>query len=111
MVVMHISDLHFGIPNSTKGNYVRNRKMVLDSFLEHLSKIPPELIPDILVITGDIGYSGSKEDYSEAKMFIKQILDKFHGKLTTNDIIICPGNHDVLIRCNIYFKLRPSCFE
>ena len=97
MTVMHISDLHFGIPDKTLGGYVEHRQMILDSFLNNLSILPSDLLPDVLVITGDIGYSGSEDDYIKAKEFILEIINRLKGKITTNDIIICPGNHDVLI--------------
>lgn len=107
MVVMHISDLHFGIPDSTTGLHVKNREMILDTFFDNLSCLPNDLIPDVLVITGDIGYSGSENDYIEAKKFITKIIEIFKGKITTNDIIICPGNHDVYIPPKKRQELRP----
>ena len=97
MVIMHISDLHFGIPDKTKSPYIANRRMVLESFFESFSNIPVEWRPDILVITGDIGYFGIESDYKLAEDFFERFLALEGQKVTKNDIIICPGNHDVFI--------------
>lgn len=108
MVVMHISDLHFGVKDNSNGTHIKNREMVLTSFLECLSTLPKDLLPDILVISGDVGFSGKNEEYNKAKTYILEILDRLNGKLTIDDIIICPGNHDVNIPNDRRVEVRPT---
>ena len=108
MVVMHISDLHFGITDKTNNKHVANREKILDTFLNNFSTIPEDLKPDILVITGDIGYSGVESDYQEAKVFIEKLVEISNHKLSIEDIIICAGNHDVYIPSNRRKELRPK---
>ncbi len=74
MIIAHLSDLHFGMPE-----YV---KELGDNVLKKIKEIKPELI----VITGDITNSGYLEDYEEAKEFI--------DSLESERKLIVPGNHD-----------------
>ena len=82
MVVMHISDLHFGIADVSNNKHIENRKKVLETFLQNFSNLPDDLMPDVLVITGDIGYSGVDSDYQEAKNFIEKLVDSSKNKLS-----------------------------
>jgi len=74
MIIAHLSDLHFGMPE-----YVEE---LGDNVLKKIKEIRPELI----VITGDITNCGYLEDYEKAKKFI----DLLEGKRK----LIVPGNHD-----------------
>jgi len=107
MVVMHISDLHFGIADVSNNKHIKNRTKVLETFLQNFSNLPDDLIPDVLVITGDIGYSGVDSDYKEAKKFIESLINSSKNKLSNEDIIICAGNHDVFIPPDRRKELRP----
>jgi len=74
MIIVHLSDLHFGMPE-----YV-------EKLGENVSKKIEQIKPELLIITGDITDCGYLEDYEEAKKFID--LLKSEKKL------IVPGNHD-----------------
>lgn len=89
---LHISDLHFG-ESSAKQNY-------LVDAIKNLEK------PDFIVVTGDLhtypkgypknlSYADSRELnlYYKAKEFLGDLLS--YWNLSTNDIFIVPGNHDV----------------
>jgi len=74
MTIIHLSDLHFGMPEYVKElgtNVLRKMK---------------EIKPDIIIITGDITNSGYLEDYEEAKEFIDSLESKRK--------LVVPGNHD-----------------
>ncbi|MCL2370543.1 MAG: metallophosphoesterase [Firmicutes bacterium] len=107
-VIMHISDLHFGRNDISNKNYVANRNMVIESFFESFLKIPENWKPDILVVTGDIAYSGKSEEYELAKDFFNKFLNLKKQKITKNDLIICPGNHDVFIPDDRRRESRPK---
>lgn len=99
VVILHISDLHFGMPDKSNPKHLRDRESILRSFIDSLAQFNDEEIawkPDILAITGDIGYRGKKSDYIKAEKYIKEIIDACEN-ITENDIVICPGNHDVLL--------------
>lgn len=101
IVVLHVSDLHFGIENdkSDKTKYVRLRqremiKSLIDTIQDIINE-SPEWKPDVIAISGDIAWTGQKEEYQLYKEnFVKplcRILD-----IPEKHIITCPGNHDII---------------
>lgn len=88
--IMHLSDIHCGEMN--RPSYIRNRKDAIEAFHRDFCKIPDEWRPDIIVVTGDLGWSGNEEDYAEFKVFLEQLLKE--ARLTFENVICCPGNHD-----------------
>jgi len=88
---LHLSDLHFGIPN--KG-WEWDQKLVLHSLprdvreqLADRNRIPL----DSVLVTGDIAYSG--REYDEAKLFFSMLAQELG--LSAERIFVVPGNHDV----------------
>ena len=98
-IIMHISDLHFGIEQNKP--MVRDyRKKVLTTFKRDFINMitqDPGLAPDILVVSGDIAYDGSAKNYKEAESFFNWITneDIKGNKISRENVIICFGNHDV----------------
>jgi len=92
---MHISDLHFGREDISKTTYVANRQMLINSFFDSFKEIPSEWKPDILVVTGDVAYSGKQGEYKQALEFFEKFLTLEDQKVKVKDIVFCPGNHDV----------------
>src|SRR5438105_1013370 len=89
MRILHISDLHFG--RTTDGS----------AHMFHAGGIPtPEILakllvkgnaPDVIVVSGDVAWSGVDEDYGYAEAFIRALRTPW----PTIPIAIAPGNHDV----------------
>lgn len=92
-VFLHLSDLHFGDENE---NARAKRKNTLDQLLLTLRELPVEWKPQSIVISGDIGWSGIKEDYDLAETWIMELL--INLGLSTEDIIPAPGNHDINLK-------------
>lgn len=90
--IMHISDIHCGIDDTLDEIGVWRRKTVIDSFNQFVKDIPSDWKPDIIAITGDLGWRGEEEDYKKFGDFLTELLDAL--ELTVNDVICCPGNHD-----------------
>jgi len=90
--ILHLTDIHFGREedNSTEQT---ERKICLDSLLSELNKLEASWKPSIICITGDIGWRGCATDYSAARKWLDKLL-RICG-LTYNELIVCPGNHDV----------------
>jgi hypothetical protein len=90
-VLLHLTDLHFG------GDWgqveLATRDAVLHSLIEKVAEQPPEWGPTCICISGDIGFKGSNNDYALAEIWLKTLLDSL--KLTFDDLVVCPGNHDV----------------
>ncbi|MDQ1353812.1 MAG: hypothetical protein QG657_4119, partial [Acidobacteriota bacterium] len=92
-VFLHLSDLHFGDENETAA---ARRKNTLAKLLDVLKDLPAEWKPQSIVISGDIGWSGLKEDYDVAETWLRELL-KVLG-LSAEDIIPAPGNHDINLK-------------
>jgi len=103
--VLHLSDLHFGQltaeqlqkqkPGHTKcthkfvGSDGRSDPLTLAGIL----KRDPELHggPDIVIVTGDIGWTGVADDYVEARAFFNALQNQW----AKSPLVVIPGNHDV----------------
>lgn len=92
--ILHISDLQFGgnISGAASNDYKRIANFLHDE----------NILPDIIVISGDIAETGKKNEYAVAANWIESLSkelwnispernlpDEFRNK-----IIIVPGNHD-----------------
>lgn len=101
IVVLHVSDLHFGIENdkNEKTKYVRLRqKEMINSLVNTIADIvntSPEWKPNIIAISGDIAWSGKKEEYQLYKDSFVKPLSEMLG-ISSKYIITCPGNHDII---------------
>ena len=101
LVVLHISDLHFGIENdkseATKHVRLRQREM-LNSLIETIKSIvseTPEWKPDVIAVSGDISWTGQADEY---KLYKQEFADPISLALDikSDHIITCPGNHDIM---------------
>lgn len=101
VVVLHISDLHFGIENdrTDKTKYVRLRQReMLSSLIVTLKDIitdTPDWKPDIVAISGDIAWTGQSEEY---RLYKEEFATPIAAALNISQdrIITCPGNHDIM---------------
>ncbi len=100
--IFHISDLHFGIEKSDKKEFKINAERqakTIKSLIKTLKddlRVPQNWKPDVVVISGDIGWTGSSEEYEKYKsLFLQPLLEEFDN-LSQEKIITCPGNHDII---------------
>ncbi len=86
--ILHISDLHI----KKKENF--DRSAVLDPLIRRV-KIDRDsgFSPEVVVVTGDIAFSGKKEEYEGAKIFFDDLLAAL--ELPDERLFIVPGNHDL----------------
>lgn len=66
------------------------------SLLESITKeLKTERIDSIagIIITGDLTWSASKDEFEQVASFLKDAMSRF--SLTNNQIFLCPGNHDI----------------
>jgi hypothetical protein len=90
ITILHLSDLHFGWDGDVRGR--TDRDLALKGLLRQLRKIEPEWKPEIVCITGDIGWKGQASDYAEAEKWIGEVLGLLG--LPPEAVFLCPGNHD-----------------
>jgi 3',5'-cyclic AMP phosphodiesterase CpdA len=98
---LHLSDWH------QKGMEF-DRKVVRDALLEDIKKrqdIHPDLEKlDFIVFSGDLAFSGKKEEYKAAQKYLLDPLLDAAG-LDKSRIFIVPGNHDL---DRDFFELLPE---
>lgn len=93
MIVLHLSDIHFGRDNpqyKVRGEFNKKEEILRDllaSIRDNAMK------PDHIIVTGDIAWFGKKKDFDEALMWFRELLEVTN--LSGSDITFCPGNHDV----------------
>ncbi len=89
---IHLSDIHFGqerdgtirIHDDIRAQLLNDCKQVLEE-----SKTPP----DGILITGDIAYGGTREEYERAGQWIDQLAQTVGCDIISVRTI--PGNHDI----------------
>lgn len=86
--LVHISDLHI----SQEDDF--DRSVILDPLIRRTREdLKKGFTPEIVVVTGDIAFSGKKEEYEIAKTFFDRLLEGLG--LSDDRLFIVPGNHDV----------------
>lgn len=87
--ILHISDIHASC-TPLKGQSRQSVEMLKDSILEDMEILRGT---DKVVISGDLTYSGKKDEFDlVVKELIRPLRDALH--LKNEDIYIAPGNHD-----------------
>lgn len=88
VVLLHLSDIHI------KGD----SDPILEEHLSIARTLYSQLDNDthvIILISGDIAFSGTEEQYNLASTFLKKIESHVKTERDVNiDFVICPGNHD-----------------
>ena len=62
--------MHFG---GHQEAYLPDRAAILDAFIDSVAKLPKNLKPNILVVSGDIAGEGKPENFNEAETFLKEL--------------------------------------
>jgi 3',5'-cyclic AMP phosphodiesterase CpdA len=74
LTLVHGSDLHFGRPHDPAA---------AEAFLSAVH----DLVPDVIVISGDLTQRAKVEEYEAARRFLERLPDR--------PLVVTPGNHDV----------------
>jgi len=94
--ILHLSDLHFGIEPDPRHapTAIALRQNTLDALLKKLKRVDQSWRPDIVVISGDIGWKGRTDDYDQAQEWLIDNLMK-ELDIAPERLLISPGNHDI----------------
>jgi len=87
-VIVHISDLHFGLGNHNEEASQALAAAIVDTFP----------LPDFVVATGDLTQWGTPEEVAQARQYLLSLLNELwrrHGHAAR--CIVVPGNHDLLL--------------
>ncbi|MBK9258706.1 MAG: metallophosphoesterase [Polyangiaceae bacterium] len=89
---IHLSDMHFGHRNTS---HQWDQKLVLDSLHRDITRLNERDIPtpECILLTGDIAFSGSTEQYADAAVWLDKVASTL--AITRDRIFVVPGNHDV----------------
>ena len=93
MVILHLSDIHFGRDNpeyKVNGEF-QNKKQILQDLLISIGN--SSIKPDHIIVTGDMAWYGRKVDFDEALLWFRELLNVTN--LSGSNLTFCPGNHDV----------------
>jgi 3',5'-cyclic AMP phosphodiesterase CpdA len=92
--ILHLSDLHFG-PHCIEPHASASQFTRLKSILEK-----DGIVPDFIVVTGDLSWSGHRDELKEAEKFLES-LAKWTAKRKgwkehrgRGRFILIPGNHE-----------------
>jgi formylglycine-generating enzyme required for sulfatase activity/predicted MPP superfamily phosphohydrolase len=92
ITILHLSDIHFKKDKDDDRKTFRKnvREEMVDQIKEHLENSDRNL--DFVTVTGDIVFSGMRNEYTEAKRFFDNLKSV---SPETTIFLPVPGNHDV----------------
>nr|WP_121272666.1 metallophosphoesterase [Pedobacter schmidteae] len=89
---LHFSDLHYG----QKGQNILLPKLKKELFRD-LERLKEEIGKfDVVFFTGDLTFSGKKEEFDELNVFLNELWKVFNQMGCNPYLIAIPGNHDLL---------------
>jgi formylglycine-generating enzyme required for sulfatase activity/3',5'-cyclic AMP phosphodiesterase CpdA len=87
---LHLSDLHFRAGE----RHTWDEDIVLRALLDDVrARMEDGLTPDVILVSGDIAFSGTPAEYALAKQFFDDLLEVTGVPKTR--LFTVPGNHDV----------------
>jgi hypothetical protein len=89
--ILHLSDIHFGQEKKSGRVYHDDVRQQLVADLARLLNGGKSL--DLILVNGDIGYSGKKREYDDAVAWLDQLIMVGHCDVTA--VLTIPGNHDI----------------
>jgi predicted MPP superfamily phosphohydrolase len=91
LTILHLSELHFKKEINDDRKIFRQdvQRKLIDTVHEHIKK---HEAPDVVAVTGDIAFSGKKQDYDEALFFFSELKNLLPNN---TQFLAVPGNHDV----------------
>lgn len=103
MRILHVSDLHFGRTADGSAHMFHAGGVPTPARLAKLLLKADK--PDLIVMSGDLAWSGADEDYGYVKHFVSAIRTEWSGI----EIATAPGNHDVWWGAPDGAHQRPYC--
>lgn len=91
LLLVHLSDIHF--LEDERRNTILART---DAISSAIASVGTDISKCFMIVSGDIAYSGTDQQYSIAQKFLSKLKDSLRANLTEVDIeyILVPGNHD-----------------
>ena len=95
MIILHLSDIHFGRNDPRYGiqDPFEKHDEILDGLLQIIAGLDRAFLPEHIVVTGDIAWHGKRKEFDAARDWFRKLLE-ITG-LSGKDISFCVGNHDI----------------
>jgi len=93
MNILHVSDMHFTVDGADKDIRDGVFRKLRESFTEIVTN-NENLMPDLILISGDIAFHGKMAEYELAISEIREWVSIFN--LDMSRVVVCPGNHDIM---------------
>lgn len=90
IMILHLSDMHFcGEVSFSEKN--------IQSIIRALNRSSSGIEHVLVIISGDLAYSGKKKQYDQVKIFLDSLEVSLRNRYAMKqfDFILVPGNHDV----------------
>jgi hypothetical protein len=88
---VHLSDIHFG---QERDGTLAKHEDVREELLADCESLRQKVgVANGVLVTGDIAYSGKKEEYGHAGEFLDRLTAAIGCK--RNSVLVIPGNHDI----------------
>ncbi len=87
LVIHHLSDLHRA--RSAGG------RSALETYMQRLYQMPPEQHPQVIIITGDLTLTGSRDELREAASDIRNLARRWDDLARRQHVFVLPGPHDI----------------
>lgn len=88
LTVIHLSDIHI----KSESDIVLSRAQLIAKACVSCIKAKSKVV---IVVSGDISFSGTKEQYASSVDFFEQLKNEIEEKVNVQvEYIFCPGNHD-----------------
>ena len=99
---IHLSDLHFGQETGSDLHLHRDvRDRLIDDAMDLAAREPSGTVAGV-ILTGDIAFSGTENQYLAAGTWLQRLCDAVGCNAT--DVLVVPGNHDV-----DRHRITPAC--
>jgi len=94
--ILWLSDLHFSEDHHAFMSITGSNNTLATRINKELNRFEPSIDSiSTLIISGDLTFRASKEEYCMALEFISDLKSMY--SLTPDDCCICPGNHDLAL--------------
>lgn len=87
LIIHHLSDLHRG--------RIEGGRHALAAYGHRLYHLPPEKQPHLLIITGDLTLSGTRDELHEAADAIRNMTMRWDDMTRRQRVFVVPGPHDI----------------
>jgi|GEM_PF-5059014 len=88
VIIHHLSDLHFNTKSGTTGN------QALIHYSNYRKKLTKEQSPQIVIFTGDLTDSGSKDDFNPVSFSLRASFSHWNNNFKEH-IFLVPGQNDI----------------